>query len=645
MNISSPADYYELHLKDYLYVIKKRRSVIVFIMMTALILCLFFTVFEKVLYKATATILIEKENPNVVNFKEVMALDAAETEYYQTQYQLLRSRSLIEKLIEDQHLNEDPYFSSLREGRFRKILKNQAFLAPYFSLYLAPPTDEDLFNTAMLRIDPLRNSRLVEVSVLHPDPKKAGELANRLVELFIQRNVEDRFSISMQATELISKQLVDLKGRLAKAERNLQDYKEKNGLTSIPSIREKDKFVQEARLELVKIQAEESKIAKRYLPDHPKLIHIRSQIEGLQDKIKEEEEKDIGMSRLALNYQELEREAESARQIYETLLKRFQETMSEAKSQASNILFVDHASPPPKPYRPNPFLNFTVAFFVGALSGILFTFFLEYLDSTVKIPEDIEKGMGLNLFGIIPDAEKTSAATDGPKELFFDPSQHSPAAESIRALRTVLLFQLRHVQGSRVLLVTSPNPEEGKSSIALNLAAAFGQNNMKVILIDADLRKPKLHRVLKLPASPGLTDALEKQVSLKSAIRSNASGLGFDFLSCGTMSHHPTELLGSRELKEILQALNQEYDIVIFDTPPYLAVADVSVLSEEAAGIVLVTLYQKTDRRHLHDVKRRFTSPSLKALGVVINKVSVKERDYYYHQYYYYGYGNPAPPQ
>ena len=644
MAVAAPPDY-EVHLRDYLYVLRKRRLAIAFFFLSALAAGISLTLFEKVLYRATSAILIEKENPNVVDFKEVMALDASETEYYQTQYQMLKSRSLIRNLIKQEGLAADPYLASLEKGKLRDWLKDQFLISslPRLRTFLAAPALEDIFIRKMLKVDPIRNSRLVEVSVLHPDPKRSAELTNRLVAFFIQRNLEDRFMISKQATGLISNQLVELKDRVGAAERNLQKYKEEQGLVNIPSIHEDNKFLQDAKLELLKSQAEEAKLAKRYLPEHPKRIHINSQIEGLRTKLESEEKRILASSRAALQYQELEREAESAQQIYKSLLKRLQETASEAKTQASNVIVVDRAGPPPRPYKPKPVVNLLMAIFIGAVGGVCLAFFLEYLDSSVKIPEDVEKGLGLDLFGVIPQAGMRELRNSKNKELFFDPAQHSPAAESVRALRTALLFKLRHSPGCRALLITSPNPDEGKTTIALNLAAAFAQNHLKVALIDADLRKPKIHKALGVNSDGGLTDLLEKQTPFQQVLHADIGGLGFDFLSCGSASHHPTEILGSKEMKDLLENLKKSYDIILMDSPPYLAVADVAVLSEYAQAIIVIARYHCTDKRHLKDLKRRFGNNDGKVLGVVINQVSVREKDYYYHQYYYYGYGNSKP--
>lgn len=649
-----PFRHQEIHLRDYLYVLRKRRKAIGIFFLIILAAGLIFTFTEKVLYQATATILIERENPNVVDFKEVMAFDASTTDYYQTQYQMLESRSLIAQLIQEEKLDEDPYLTALRRGKLRRLLSDNAFASRWLGEFMTEPALEDLFIRRMLRVDPVRNSRLVHVSVRHPDPVRSSELTNRLVEQFIQRNLENRFLISQRAMELISKQLIELKDKVGLAELELQKYKEEQGLLNIPSIREKDKFIQDAKLELVKIQAEESKLAKRYLPAHPRRIHIRSQIEGLEEKLREEEEKTLEVGRKGIEYAELEREAESARQTYEALLSRLEQTHSEAQTQSSNILVVDPAEPPRRPHTPRPILNFLVALFLGALGGVLLAFFIEYLDSTVRIPEDIEKGLGLELLGIIPQASRASRDAIGV-ELLFSPEETSPVSESFRALRTALLFRLRHVGGCRTLLVTSPNPEEGKSTVSVNLAAAFQQNHLRVLLIDADLRKPRLHKFLKLGAEKGLTEVLEGELSIKDGIHPNASGLGFDFLSCGSPSRHPTEILGSQEMKNLIKTCEESYDILLIDSPPYLPVADVAVLNEYTKGVVVVARYHTTDRRHLRDIKRRFGGPPeglepmrrsheierrARMVGVVINQVSVREQDYYYHQYYYYGYGD-----
>lgn len=629
----------EIHLRDYLYILRKRRFAILAFFIFILFCGVLYTAFEKVLYRATATVLIERENPNVIDFKEVLAMDASTTDYYQTQYKMLESQSLIESLIQKEKLEEDPFIRGLQRGRLRPLLKTFGENFSWLHQFVVDPSTPDLIIRRMLRIDPVRNSRLVRVSVLHPDPRRSAELTNSLVDLFIERNLQDRFLVSERATELISRQLIELKDKVSEAERKLQAYKEQKGLVNIPSIREKDKFVQDARLELVKLQSVETKFEKRYLPAHPKLIHLRSQIEGLKSRIEEEEKKALELSRVAIEYSELEREAESSRGIYEALLARLQETQSQGKTQASNILIVDHADAPPRPYKPRPFINLLMAVSLGTIGGVLLAFFLEYLDSTIKIPDDIEKGLGLELFGIIPEADinRKDPLKGG---LFLFPSQHSPISESFRALRTTLLFHLRQMSGCRKILITSPNPDEGKSTVALNLAAAFQQNRLRVLLIDADLRKPRSHGLFNVESQKGLTDVLEGEMPLKDAVHQNAGEVGFNFISCGTRSHHPTEILGSKEMKNILSELEKNYDIILLDSPPYLPVADVAVLSEYADAILVVARYHRTDKRHLRDIKKRFSEAGPKILGIVVNRVSVQEKDYYYHQYYYYGYGD-----
>lgn len=637
--MTAPFEQTEIHLRDYLYILRKRRIVILVFLSLVLVFGTLFTYFEKMLYRAQATVLIERENPNVVDFKEVITLDTSTTDFYRTQYQIMESRSLIERLIQEENLETDPYLGQLQKGVWRRALRDQRFLPHWLNEFLAEAPLTDLFVKKMLRIEPVRNSRLVRVSVLYPDPDISAHLTNRLVELFIQKSLEDRYLVSKQATDLLSHQLVELKEKVGAAERKLQDYKEKQGLVNIPSIREKDEFIQEAKLELVKIQAEESKLARRYLPAHPKRIHIRSQIEGLEEKIEQEEQKTLEFSRAAIEYSELERETETARKIYEALLARLGETQSEAQTQASNIMIVDRAKPPTRPFKPRPFLNMIIALFCGVTGGILLAFFSEYLDPNVKIPEDIEKALGLDLLGIIP-VEARLRKGSARAASFFSSGDSSPAAESFRALRTALLFRLRSITGGRTILVTSPNPEEGKSTVVLNLAVAFRQNYSKVLLLDADLRRPNLHKILNLPSEKGLTEILEGELPFREVVHKNIADLGFDFISCGASSHHPTEILGTQAMKEFLEEMKASYDILLIDSPPYLPVADVAVLSEYADAMVVVARYHKTNKGHLRGLRRRFGHNEKKMMGVVINQVSVREKDYYFHQYYYYGYGD-----
>lgn len=631
----------EVHLRDYLYILRKRIWIVVIVFAAFVALGIFFTMRASIIYKATATILIERENPNVVDFKEVMAFDASTSDYYQTQYQILKSRSLVEQLIEVEDLTSDPFLNGMKKGGLRRLIKDKPILSSLLAPFLTDRTYASLFKKRMLEVEPVANSRLVYVSVYHVDPETAARLVNKLVGLYITKNLESRYLMSEQARGLLAEQLDNLKVKVALAEKRLQRYKEENGLVSIPSVREKDEFIQEARMELMRLQADEAQLAKRYLPAHPKYIHIASQIEAIQEKIKEEEMKKLKISNVAIDFGELEREAQSSRQTYESLLSRFEEMHSEAKTQASNIIVVDTALPPERPSKPRPFLNMLIAAFLGVFFGALLAFFFEYLDATIKVPDDIDKGLGLELFGIIPKAHKDKRGPLGG-EIFSAEGKHSQTTEAFRALRTSLLFKLKAIPGCRTIVVTSPNPSEGKSTISLNLAASFQQNHMKVLLIDSDLRKPKLHSRIGIDHDIGLSDLLEGGVAPDEAIISNVQSMGFDFLTSGTQSSRPTELLDSDNMNKLMSCLRDIYDIIIIDSPPYLAVADATVLCNYTDAMITVTKYQQTEKRHLQNLTKRFAVMDEKIMGVVINQVNVRERDYYYHQYYYYGYGDTA---
>jgi succinoglycan biosynthesis transport protein ExoP len=636
--------YPEIHLQDYVYVLKKRLWIVILAVAFTLFAAVFVTLRATIIYKATATILIEKENPNIVDFKEIMSFDSSSNEYYQTQYQVIKSRSLIEALVEKENLAEDSLLKGMKKGGLRKILKDKMFFKKYLSPFLTDKTFADLVSQRLLKVDPIRNSRLVDISFFHTDPEKAAKLANSLVSIYVKKNLENRFLISAQARELLSEQLDELKTKVAIADKRLQRYKEENDLISLPSLVEKDKFLQDARLELVRLEGEKARLEKRYLPEHPKYIHIESEISAVRGQIRKEEEKQMDLGRVAIDYTELEREADSARQTYQSLLARYQEMNSEANTQASNVTIIDLAESPRRPYSPKPFVSIAVSIFLGIVFGVLLAFFLEYLDATVKTPDDVENALGLDLLGVIP---KTSKDKKNPLrgEIFASRGKPNQATEAFRALRTALLFKLKHVPGCRTIVVTSPNPAEGKSTVSLNLAVSFQQNHLKVLLIDSDLRKPKLHVRMEIEAGKGLTDVLEGSVSFDSVVHRNAKDLGFDLLSSGTQSSRPTELLGSVNMESFMAMMKKEYDIIIIDSPPYLAVADVSVIGTYADASIIIAKYQETEKRHLKNLKKRFAEMDGKLLAVIINQVNVGERDYYYHQYYYYGYGNEASPK
>ncbi len=330
---------------------------------------------------------------------------------------------------------------------------------------------------------------------------------------------------------------------------------------------------------------------------------------------------------------ELERRVSVTREIYNTLLDRLQEARIAEASKTSDAKVIDYAHPPRGPISPKPKKDLMLWTVIGLLLGILGAFVLEYLDNTVKTSKEVEKLLGLPVLGLIPWMEEGDRDTQ-PLVAHFDPK--SPVAEAYRTLRSNIKFASLG-QPLKTLLVTSTVAKEGKTSTATNLAITVAQSGQRVLLIDADLRNPRLNRVFKVKREPGLSDVLIGRASLEDAVYEVSDVPNLYLLPCGPIPPNPAELLSSQSLQNLLETLKQEYDLVVFDSDPLLPVSDSVELGKLVDGVVLVVRAGVTERDFLEEVKRIIETARLRVLGVVLNAVDLA-RHYGYYRYRYYRY-------
>jgi len=609
---TSASSFHHFHLKDYLYILNKRKAIAIafFIFVAALVIVYIKTTTP--IYKATANVLIEKESPNVVNFEEVLQLGSTQLDYYQTQIEILKSKSLAKNVVEQLDLNEQPFFK-------------ESIDAP-----------ADLLN--IIEVKPVRNSMLLTVSTYLPDPELAAKITNAIVGAYIRLNIDHRLAASRFASDWITKRLQELKVKVSESEKKLQAYKEKHRLITVPSITDENPRLRDMNTELIKLETLHAEYQKRYLEEHPKLIQVVNQIAALKRKLKEEVDQTLEFNQIAIEYAQLEREADSNTRVYNELLKRLKETVVTEDLNASNVIVVDPAEVPSFPAKPRKLLLLILGFGFGVLGAVFLVFGLEYLDSSLKNPEEIERFLGLRFLGIIPQFSKNKKLKN--PDLFVCNDPHSTISEAVRSIRTSILFSSLG-KPAQVILISSSNPAEGKTFLAGNLAAAIALQNKKTLLIDTDLRKPKAHQLFETTNSQGLTNCLVGQ-DVSSAIKETCCS-GLFFLPSGAIPPNPSELLGSDAMKHFLERARKEYDAIIMDASPFMAVTDPVVLSRLVDGVILIVNSRKANRKSLQRGKHFFEKAGAKILGVVMNRVNVQKESYYYGHYYHYGYGKQKP--
>jgi len=327
------------------------------------------------------------------------------------------------------------------------------------------------------------------------------------------------------------------------------------------------------------------------------------------------------------------------RSSYATLLSSYEATrLAEARAM-DNVIVVQEATVPEKPVRPRTMLNTLLAAVVGAMLAVGTAFLIEYLDDTLKSSEDVARVLGLSTLGAIAHMRLDGRADKIEEQLVTATAPKSPISEAFRTLRTNIQFSSVD-KPVRRLLVTSPSPTDGKSVTAANLATVIAQAGQSVVLVDTDLRRPILHKLFKLPNAVGVTSSL---------LAGSNPGLddcllpthveNLQLLTSGPLPPNPSELLGSQRMGKLIEHLEQQADVLIFDTPPILAVTDAAVLAKRVDGVLLVIEAGKTREEVARRAMEELSKVGAPVLGVVLNKVPVRRGSgygYYYYYHYYY---------
>jgi succinoglycan biosynthesis transport protein ExoP len=344
----------------------------------------------------------------------------------------------------------------------------------------------------------------------------------------------------------------------------------------------------------------------------------------------------MNLSEKYVEYGVLSRAAETNRQLYDALMKRIKEQSVTEQIQTVNVWVVDKAEKPASPVRPRKAFNIMLGLILGLFGGVGLAFFIEYLDNTIKSPEETEAKLGVPVLGVIPILE---SGEENIEEIILKEPQ-SVYAESYKPIRTAIMLSSAN-NPPRNILITSMGPEEGKTSTAVNLAVTIARSGYSVLLVDADLRKPRIHTIFRLNNLSGLSTYLAgASPDIETIFKRPLTNLSI--IPSGPVPPNPSELLGSTRMSELIGFLSEKFDIIIWDSPPLMTVTDSLILSKFLDGTIIVAKSGKTTYeivgRGLKKFKgRRETDMESRVLGVVINAFDTKKSDqYYYYQYYNY---------
>jgi capsular exopolysaccharide synthesis family protein len=743
----------EVHLRDYLNVILKRKRLVLIFLASVFVTTLILTFMMTPLYKATAVIKIMGDNPNVLSFTDVQGLKTG-PDYYQTQYEILKSRSLAEEVIRKLNLHKNKDFMPVKskidkikdaifDNTIGLIQKLYRVVAPKPPITNKTVNYDNLINNSLekeeipdnvvnalisrLEVTPVKNSQLVKVSFISHNPEISMNVTNAIAQTFIAFDLESRVDTSKEARAFLQNQVEIMKRKVEESEQRLNAYASSkeiimdkdresiqtqkladisSALNSVITERmQKEALYREAResggnnpvilsnpliqglkSQLSSLEAEYSSLSKTFTPDYPKMKSLKSQIDSIHEKIELEKSKIIeslrsdyeaslkkeenltralnAQKRKVLSYQDtiaqfevLKREVDSNKALYNSLLQRLNEVGVAASSTATNIQILDKAIYPKWSFKPNIVVNMLLSIIFGFVGGIGLAFLAEYFDNSIKDTKDIEKEINLPTLGMIPnfqDIEKgLNIATskmisleekfDSPGTLMVvDSDKTTPIAEAFRSIAAFILLSSAS-RPPKTILVTGAGEKVGKTTVSINIAKALVESLGNGLIIDGDLRRPKLHHSMRVNNSIGLSTFLSGNIEFEGT---NINGglikptyvKGLNIITSGPIPPNPSELLGSMRMEDLLNVLGSSFKFIIIDSPPVIGLPDALYLSKIVDGTVLVVKAGETPKKVLLEIKEVFRNVNAKIFGVILNGVKKTDLRYGSYNYYYSSY-------
>ncbi len=436
----------------------------------------------------------------------------------------------------------------------------------------------------------------------------------------------DRAAIDSFSMVLSNPFIQQQKGELADLQRQQAQQSEKFG----PNHPDMVKLSVAIRSAEAKIQGEIAKIVQAMRNDYEQAL---TQERSLTEALEQQKRGALALNRKGIQYGVLARDAASNRQIFESLMQRAKETGISGDLKTSNIRVVDAAEVPRTPTRPNTRNNLLVALFGGCGLAVGLAFFFEYVDSRLKNPVEVSRHLQLPFLGMVPALFDESA-----KDPLINNGVPAHFSESLRTVRTNVMFSSAE-EGIRSLTVTSTGPGEGKTLVASNLAIGLAQAGRRVLLIDADMRKPRVHTVFNKSQQPGLSNVLVGRAKFSESVLSTKVP-GLWIVPAGAAPPNPSELLGSKRFADLMASLGQKFDWVIIDTPPVMAVTDSAVVAHLTTGVLFVVGADMTSRHAAQRAVEQLDRSHARFVGVVLNRVDLKHNAYYYAPYYRREYGD-----
>ncbi|SVS29502.1 tyrosine autokinase [Klebsiella pneumoniae] len=496
-----------------------------------------------------------------------------------------------------------------------------------------------------------KDTGILILSLIGDNPKLIEDIIDSISNNYLAQNISRQAAQDEKSLEFLSAQLPKVRNELDNAEDKLNLYRRQNDSVDL-SLEAKSVLDQIVNVDnqLNELTFRESEISQLYTKEHPTYKALMEKRKTLQDEKGKLNKRVAAMPETQQEILRLSRDVESGRAVYMQLLNRQQELNIAKSSAIGNVRIIDNAVTQPKPIKPKKTIIVLLGIIGGGVVSIGLVFLQIFLRRGIESPEQLEE-IGINVYASIPVAEAFSKqAMQAAKTISVKKKANSEyaagflavenpadlAIEAIRGLRTSLHFAMLESR-NKILMISGASPNAGKTFVSTNLAAVIAQTGKKVLFVDADLRKGYTHKLFNVSNDNGLSGILSGTVTVDKAVK-RLKEPGFDFISRGIVPPNPAELLMNSKFNELLDWANHNYDLIIIDTPPILAVTDAAIIGNYAGTTMLIARFELNTAKEIEVSYKRFEQSGVKVKGCILNGVVKKASSYYSYGYNHYGY-------
>ncbi len=668
-----------LHFLDYWRVIRSRKEIVLAVAILVVITGTVYTLLSPNIYASQVRISVSEDTPQINPFSAQQSYYSYNPYFLRTQFEIIQSKPIYNAVINRMNLQQEWG----KEGQ--KIAREVALKILQNSVSVVQERDTSLIRIVVRRDNPDEASKIAnEIAEVYKDSRldqankqmksaldkmdeQLKEQSQRVLDAERQvYEVRKQYGIASPGegeTDISDYEMQEVLSKRLEAQNNMLDageslklleHLEDKDLVDVASALTTDQFVMNLIMRIQDLDGQLSSLHAEFGPNHPEIQRYENQKKQAEQSLKEQltalrnrlqTQYDLDKSKYEmfdarweaikattieeseakyLPFRQAMADLKNERFIYDQLNSRLSQEIITMNVPRHPVEIIDTAEPNKRPVSPNLFMNVLLSIFVGLGAGVGLAYFIEYLDTSIKTADDIERILGLPVLGLIPQKVRP-LIEEGPD------SEH---AEAYRVLRTNLAFTEGGAHRG-AFCVLSSGAGEGKSTTCFNLAFVCAQQGEKVLLIDADLRRPVQHTILGVSNRFGLTNVLLRDVPVEEAIKAT-SVPNLHFLPSGRLPRTSLGVLDPKRIGELISSLKQKYDVVLVDTPPLVGISDSSIIAKETDGAIIVVQYRKYPREMLAKARQMVESLGVKVVGAVLNNINIMRDDYYYYYHSYY---------